>query len=101
MRRNLFGRPSEQELPTVTRATAREALLFDVRDHTESGDLTLAERLGGSWTFAPWIVRAGHLIMAISLFLRDRPSASWGTLTSVLLPFGLALGLDTAAGLIM
>ena len=101
MRRNLFGRPSEQELPTVSRATAREALLFDVRDHTESADLTLAERRVGSWTFAPWLVLSGHLIMATSLFLQERPTASPGTLTSVLLPFGLALGLDAAAGSIM
>ena len=101
MRRTLFGRPSERDLPTATRTTAREALLFDVRDHTDSGDLTLAERRIGSWAYAPWLVLSGHLIMALSLLLQRRPEANWSTLANVCVPFGLALGLDAAAGTIM
>jgi diguanylate cyclase (GGDEF)-like protein len=101
MRRTLFGRSAERELPTATRATTGEALLFDVRDHTESADLTLAERRVGSWTFAPWLVLCSHLIMAVSLLLQDRPTATWGALANVCLPFGLSLALDTSAGLIM
>src|SRR5689334_11738152 len=99
MRRPLFGRASE--LPSATGTSPGEALLFDVRDHTESADLSLAERRVGSWTFAPWLVLSGHLIMALSLLLQDRPQATWGTLANVCIPFGLSLLLDTGAGLVM
>src|SRR5262249_14592087 len=101
MRRTLFGRSSEVELPTEARASVREALVFDVRDHSESADLTLAERRAGSWVFAPWLLFSGHLIIAISLVLQDRPQASWSTLASVFIPLAVSLGLDAAAGLVM
>jgi len=42
MRRTLF-RKSEEVHPPV-RASVREVLWFDISDHTESADLTLAER---------------------------------------------------------
>ncbi|MBV8908933.1 MAG: hypothetical protein JOZ20_08030, partial [Sphingomonas sp.] len=101
MRRTLFGRSSEQELPNATRATAREALLFDVRDHTDSAELTLAERRVGSWSYAPWLVLAGHVIMAGSVLLQQNPEVSWGQLANVYMPLMLALAFDTSAGLIM
>ena len=99
MRRTLFGRASD--LPTVTGTSAKEALLFDVRDQSESADLTLAERRVGSWTFAPWLVLSGHLIMAVSLLLQQRPAASWAALANVCIPFGVSILLDAAAGLVM
>ena len=101
MRRNLFRKPPEIELHAPARARARDALLFDVRDHSDSTDLTLAERRLGTWTFAPWLVLAGHLIIAASLVFEDRPTASSTALLSVILPFSLSFSLDTAAGIMM
>ena len=69
MRRTLFGKSPEVELPSAARASAREVLLFDVRDHESSSDLTLAERRVSGWTFAPWLLLAGHLIIAATLLL--------------------------------
>ena len=54
-------------------ASVRDALLFDVRDHEASTDQTLAERRADSWTFAPWLLFVGHIIIAITLLLQDRP----------------------------
>jgi len=99
MRRNLFGRPSE--LPTATGTSAQEALLFDVRDQTESADLTLAERRLGNWEFAPWLVFAGHLIIAASLLLQKPPYGGWAPPASVSIPLVLALVLDAASGALM
>ena len=56
MRRTLFGKSSERERLAPPRASVREALLFDIRDHEASTDLTLAERRADSWTFAPWLL---------------------------------------------
>src|SRR4051794_20491368 len=98
MRRTLFGRASE--LPTATGTSAKEALLFDVHDQTESADLTLAERRLEGWTFAPWLVLAGHLVIAASLLL-SRPQATANMLTSVCLPLALSLLLDASAGVAM
>ena len=101
MRRNLFRKPPEIELHAPARARARDALLFDIRDHSDSTDLTLAERRLGTWTFAPWLVLAGHLIIAASLVFEDRPTASSTALLSVILPFSLSFALDVAAGALM
>jgi diguanylate cyclase (GGDEF)-like protein len=100
MRRTVFGRSSEAGLPPP-RASAREALLFDVRDHEGSTDLTLAERRVGSWLFAPWLLFAGHSIIAITLMFVDRPAASAGVLAGVYVPLGLSLVTDVCAGLLM
>ena len=101
MRRTLFGRSSEAELPTEARASAKEALAFDVRDHSESADFTLAERRAGSFTYAPWLLFAGHFIVAVSLLLERHPQTSWGSIGSVCIPLGFALALDAAAGTLM
>ena len=76
MRRTLFGKSTELERLAPPRASVRDALLFDVRDHEASTDLTLAERRADSWTFAPWLLLAGHLILATTLLLQERPPAS-------------------------
>ena len=99
MRRTLFGRAAE--LPTTTRTSAGDALLFDVRDHTESADLALAERRLEGWTYAPWLVLCGHLILASSLLFESRPHDAWTAIAAIGLPLGLSLGMDFAAGLVM
>jgi diguanylate cyclase (GGDEF)-like protein len=101
MRRSLFGRPSEHELPAATRTSAKEALLFDVRDHSESADLALAERRVGSWTFAPWLLLAGHLAVALSLLFGPAPGLHSGSIARVVVPVALAVAFDAGAGVMM
>ena len=101
MRRNLFGKSTELERLAPPRASVRDALLFDVGDHEASTDMTLAERRVDSWKFAPWLLLAGHLIIATSLLLEDRPPASQSVLASVFVPLALSLTTDIAAGLML
>jgi len=101
MRRTLFGRSPEVDLVAPARASASEALLFDVRDQSASTDLALAERRVAGWNFAPWLILSGHLVNAISLLLQDRPPASSAALAGVCIPLALSLTLDAAAGLVM
>src|SRR3954466_1734745 len=101
MRRTLFGQPSVSERLSPTRASVREALLFDVRDHETSTDQNLAERRVGGWTFSPWLLLAGHAIIAVTLLLQDRPPASTALLSEVFVPLMLSLTSDVAAGLVM
>ena len=101
MRRNLFGKSPEVEHLTPARASASEALFFDVREHDSTADLTLAERRVGAWVFAPGLLLCGHLIIGISLLLQDRPPASWATLASVFVPLILSLATDLTASAIM
>ncbi|MFN2450671.1 MAG: hypothetical protein ABR508_12955, partial [Candidatus Baltobacteraceae bacterium] len=74
---------------------------FDVRDHSGTTDLTLAERRVAGWVFAPWLLFSGHLVLTLSLLFQPRPPASWSALSSALAPSSLSLGLDAAAGVIM
>ena len=98
MRRTLFGQSTERERLAPPRASMQDALLFDIRDHEASTDLTLAERRAESWTFAPWLLLVGHLILATTLILQDRPPASQAVLASVFVPLLLALLTDVIAG---
>ncbi|MFL6720731.1 MAG: EAL domain-containing protein [Sphingomonas sp.] len=100
MRRPVFGKSPGAGLPTATRASARDALLFDLRDHSESADLPLAERRVANWAFAPWLLLAGHLVNVISLAVQHRHE-SWGALASVGVPLAIALVLDAGAGVAM
>ena len=97
--RRIFGRTSQAELP-LTRTSAREAFLFDLRDHTESAELNLAERRVSSFTFAPWLIFAGHLVLAASLLLQQRAPAN-GTLADVYVPLAVSLAADVGAGVLM
>ncbi|MGN6589123.1 MAG: putative bifunctional diguanylate cyclase/phosphodiesterase [Sphingomicrobium sp.] len=97
----MFGQSSELELHTPARASAREALSFDLVDHSESADLTLAERRLGGWTFAPWLLLAGHFAVGIGLFLDARSHAGLGALAKGSIPLGLALAFDLTAGTVM
>ena len=101
MRRMLFSKSPEIELHTPARADAREALWFDLRDHSSSADLTLAERRVGNWIFAPWLLLSGHLTITLSLLFQNRPPASWATLAAVYVPLVLSLSIDVAAGILM
>jgi diguanylate cyclase (GGDEF)-like protein len=101
MRRTVFGKSSEAELIAPARISAGEALLFDIRDHQASSDVTLAERRVSAWIFAPWLLFMGHLIIACSLLFQDRPAASSSALIGVFAPLGFSLAADAAAGLVM
>ena len=99
MRRSLFGKSTELERLAPPRASVRDALLFDVGDHEASTDMTLAERRVDSWKFAPWLLLAGHLIIATSLLLEDRGHPPVSVLVSLFAPLALSLTTDIAAGL--
>jgi len=101
MRRTIFGRAPEVELQAPARALAKEAVLFDVRDNSESADLTLAERRLGGWTYAPWLVLAGHLIISVSFLFQLSPGASAASMASILVPLILSVALDCAGGALM
>ncbi|HEX5238995.1 MAG TPA: EAL domain-containing protein [Sphingomicrobium sp.] len=101
MRRTLFGKSPELELAIPTRASAREVLLFDVRDHHSTADQNLAERRVSGWVFAPWLLLAGHLVISVMLAIEGHVTADVGTLTSVLGPLLLSLGVDAVAGIVM
>ena len=101
MRRTIFRKSPEVELQAPARARAREALLFDVRDHSESTDLTLAERRLGSWTYAPWLVLCGHLVIAVSFLFQSRPMPNVASAAGILVPLLVSLSLDCAAGTLM
>src|SRR5437868_9934018 len=100
MRRTLFGKSPELERLAPTRASARDALLFDVRDHGSTTNLALAERRVDGWTFAPWLLLAGHLIIGVTLLFEKRPPATQAVLASVFVPLALSLLTDVAAGLV-
>jgi diguanylate cyclase (GGDEF)-like protein len=101
MRRTLFGKSPALELAVPARVSAREVLLFDVRDHDSSADLNLAERRVGGWFFAPWLLFAGHLIVASALLFQSVASANVGPIASVFTPLILSLVSDAAAGAVM
>src|SRR5690349_16933577 len=101
MRRTLFGKSPELERLAPPRASIRDALLFDVADQQASADLTLAERRVDSWTFAPWLLLVGHLIVSAALLAQGRPPASSATLASVFVPQAGALVLDLIAGFVL
>ncbi|HZU50620.1 MAG TPA: EAL domain-containing protein [Sphingomicrobium sp.] len=100
MRRTIFRKPPEVELQAPARARAQEALLFDLRDHSESFDLALAERRLGAWTYAPWLVLAGHVLIAAS-FLFHAPVPSTATAAGIVAPLIVSILLDCAAGALM
>ena len=101
MRRTLFGKSPEHELPTAARASAREVLLFDVRDHETTNDATLAERRVSGWTFAPWLLLVGHLIITATLIFEGFASTQWLSIAKSIVPLGASLVLDVIAGLVM
>jgi diguanylate cyclase (GGDEF)-like protein len=101
MRRTLFGKSPEVSIQAPARASARDAVLFDVLDHETSNELTLAERRVSGWTFAPWLLLAGHVVIAGTLLVQDRPAADWPTLVRVMIPLALSLLTDVVAGAVL
>jgi diguanylate cyclase (GGDEF)-like protein len=97
----MFGKSPEIELFTPPRASVREVLWFDIRDHEASTDLALAERRLTGWTFAPWLLFAGHLIITLALVFEQRAASDWNALVRVIAPLGLSLFTDIMAGLVM
>jgi diguanylate cyclase (GGDEF)-like protein len=98
MRRTLFRKSAEVHPPA--RASVQDVLFFDVRDHSESAELALAERRLSAWVFAPWLLLTGHFALLLSLVLARAPQFSWKVAAAVLLPLGAAILLDAAAGMI-
>jgi len=84
----MFGKSPEIELFTPPRASVREVLWFDVSDHEASTDLALAERRLTGWTFAPWLLLAGHLIVTIALAFEQRHATDSNALWKVVAPLG-------------
>jgi diguanylate cyclase (GGDEF)-like protein len=101
MRRKLFGKPAELERLAPPRASIRDALLFDICDQQDSADLTLAERRVDSWTFGPWLLFAGHVIIAVTLIAQGRLVGPGSTLASVLAPMTASLATDVAMGTVL
>ena len=101
MRRTLFGKSPELERLAPSRASFGDALLFDISDQQASADQTLAERRVDGWTFAPWLLLAGHLIVGGTLLLQDRSGASGGGVASVFVPLTAAVALDLVAGIVL
>jgi diguanylate cyclase (GGDEF)-like protein len=96
MRRTLF-RKSEEVHPPV-RASVREVLWFDISDHTESADLTLAERRLGAWGYAPWLLFAGHVATMLGFLLQIPPHPASSALLSTGLPIFASITADALAG---
>jgi diguanylate cyclase (GGDEF)-like protein len=101
MRRALFGKNPEVERIASQSTSASEALLFDVREHESSTDDRLAELRVAGWTFAPWLLLAGHLIILASLLVAPSARASSTALLAVLVPLGIAIAVDVVAGLVV
>jgi diguanylate cyclase (GGDEF)-like protein len=99
MRRTLFRKTVEVRAPV--QSSLREVLLFDIRDHSDSADQTLAERRLASWTLAPWLVLAGHVAVVLSVLFDGAARPSWPALTEALLPLAASLAFDAAAGLVV
>ena len=77
MRRTTFGKSREMNRLATRSAPVSDALLFDVRDHQLSAELTLAERRIDSWVFAPWLLLCAHAVIAgLGLFAAVRSNNS-------------------------
>jgi diguanylate cyclase (GGDEF)-like protein len=100
MRRALFGQSSEREIHTPARASAREALSFDVVDHSDSADLTLAERRLGANSLAPWLLLVGHAGLAATIFASAFSRGTVSALGSAAAALIACLGLDALAGIV-
>ncbi|HEY8591611.1 MAG TPA: EAL domain-containing protein [Sphingomicrobium sp.] len=94
----MFGKAQEFDALAAPRAPISDALLFDIRDHQLSAELTLAERRVETWSFAPWLLLAAHVVIACTLFLHPETGGSG---PAVLLPFAGSILLDIAAGVVL
>jgi diguanylate cyclase (GGDEF)-like protein len=99
MRRTLFGNIQGREQAAPVRVSPAEALLFDIREHHSSRDQSLAERRVASWTFIPWLLFVGKLVIATGLLLEGGAQAGWTRFAAVALPLCLSLATDVVAAL--
>ena len=99
MRRNLFRKSAEVHPPV--RSSVREVLFFDVRDHSESTDLSLAERRLTAWIYAPWLLLMGHVALVLSILLDRPPQFGLKVAAGIMLPIAASIAADAAAGLIV
>jgi diguanylate cyclase (GGDEF)-like protein len=97
MRRALFGQSSDRELRAPARASTREALSFDILDHSGTADLALAERRLEGNSLAPWLLLAGHGGLAATLFASAISRGTVGALGSAAVALLICLALDTVA----
>ena len=91
--------PRQREV--APRASAAEAMLFDIRTPETDGDATVLSKRVTMFTYAPWLLGATHLIIGSMLLLRGLGATSWGALLLALLPLGLALTVDACAALVL
>jgi diguanylate cyclase (GGDEF)-like protein len=101
MRRTLFGKNPEVEWIGPRDASPAEALLFDVREHETSTDTRLAELRVAGWTYVPWLLLAGHLIVGASLLIAPNAWSSSRLLAFTGMPLVIAMVLDIGAGLVL
>ena len=100
MRRTIFRQPPEAELQAPARASAREALLFDVRDHSEKRLPDARRTPGWELDLCSLAVLSGHFLIAASFFFQSSPAAVSAT-ASIVVPLFLSLVLDCSAGVLM
>ena len=101
MRRALFGRNPEVEWIGPRDASPAEALSFDVREHESSTDARLAELRVAGWTYVPWLLLAGHLVVGASLLAAPNAWSSARLLAFTGIPLVIAVLLDVGAGLVL
>ena len=83
------------------RASVREAITFDLLPPDNDDDFTLQSKRIAMWAYAPWLLAATHLIVAISLLMAVKGKVGTSALFLALLPIGIALLLNGAAGLML
>ena len=90
-----------EERGPASRASIREALLFDVSAPEAEGDQVLAERRVKIWTFGPLLLAATHAIVGLALLFQGFGSTSWSAIFTTVLPLLLAMLLDAAAAFML
>src|SRR6476661_7482713 len=98
MRRTLFRK--SVEAPAPARASVKDVLFFDVRDHSDSADLALAERRLDAWLFAPWLLLTGHFAVLLSLLVELATHSSLKGIIGVIFPLIASIAVDAGAGLV-
>src|SRR6478672_6675124 len=98
MRRTLFRK--SVEAPAPARASVKDVLFFDVRDHSDSADLALAARRLDAWLFAPWLLLTGHFAVLLSLLVELATHSSLKGIIGVIFPLIASIAVDAGAGLV-
>jgi diguanylate cyclase (GGDEF)-like protein len=83
------------------RTSVREAMTFDVSPPDNDDDFILQSKRVSMWAYAPWLLAATHLIVALSLLIFGVGKMDTGVLLLALSTVTIALVLDAAAGLLL